>query len=135
MVLELKIHTPRKSEDFALKKKRKKKSEDFVYMGTSDPLKNIGDNPISEFQNNLKEIFACSKLLIQQTWKKSHSNLKFWATQKRQVSRFEFVHFKSINFIRFYCFYVTHNIKYLAIKFCILVGYIIDYVIIYSHSF
>jgi hypothetical protein len=49
----------------------------------------------------------------------------FWATQKWQTSRSDYVYFISTNFIRFY---VAYNIKNFVMKFCIFVDYIIDYI-------
>jgi hypothetical protein len=61
-----------------------------VHMGTSDLA---FFNRISEFQKIWKKIFACCQLFIPPTCKKSCSNCIFWATQKWQTSRSEYVYF------------------------------------------
>jgi type IV secretory pathway VirB6-like protein len=51
------------------------------------------------------------------------------------MSKSEYVYFKSTNFIRFCYFCVAHNAKNFVMKFCILIDYNNDYVLIYFHNF
>jgi hypothetical protein len=59
----------------------------------------------------------------------------FWAAQKWETSRSEYVYFKSTNFIKFCYFCVAHNTKNFVVNFFIFIDYIIDYVLIYFYNF
>jgi hypothetical protein len=59
----------------------------------------------------------------------------FGIRQADKSSRADYVYFHIYKFIRFCYFYVAHNIKNFIVKFCMLVGYIINYFYSYFHNF
>jgi hypothetical protein len=77
-------------------------SKDLVHMDTS--FKKKIENRISEFQKIEKNIHMYPTIYPTNLQKTLYKYFVFWATQKWQTSRSEYVRFKSANFIRFLLF-------------------------------
>jgi hypothetical protein len=101
-------------------------------MGTIDPVVSKYSK-ITFMRSKLKKNLAV--MIFPQTCKISFQILFNSRNTKITKCGFEHVYFQTSKFVRFFNFRVAHNVNIFVLKICMFVGYIIDYIQLFSDFF